>query len=97
MKDKKEYVIGHYHSNWDRQLVAESNDPWTTEAWGTTGGNATGNRLQDESGGLQLQNLDHPAMSLVSTPMNGSNYLSWSRAVHIALGAKMKLGFINGK
>ncbi|KAL0325488.1 UNVERIFIED_CONTAM: hypothetical protein Sradi_5118100 [Sesamum radiatum] len=36
-------------------------------------------------------------MVLVSTPLNGRNYMAWSRAMRIALGAKMKLGFITGK
>ncbi|KAK4391421.1 hypothetical protein Sango_1919900 [Sesamum angolense] len=36
-------------------------------------------------------------MGLVSVPLDGTNYLSWSRAVRMALGAKQKLGFINGK
>ncbi|KAL0325089.1 UNVERIFIED_CONTAM: Retrovirus-related Pol polyprotein from transposon RE1 [Sesamum radiatum] len=43
---------------------------------------------------LELQSSDHPGMVLVSTPLNGRNYMAWSRAMRIALGAKMKLGFI---
>ncbi|KAL0351159.1 UNVERIFIED_CONTAM: Retrovirus-related Pol polyprotein from transposon RE2 [Sesamum radiatum] len=46
---------------------------------------------------LELQSSDHPGMVLVSTPLNGRNYMAWSRAMRIALGAKMKLGFITGK
>lgn len=57
----------------------------------------TTGREQAESEGLKLQNSDHPGMSLVSTPLDGNNYLSWSRAIKIALGAKMKLNFINGR
>ncbi|KAG8654298.1 hypothetical protein MANES_05G119167v8 [Manihot esculenta] len=45
---------------------------------------------------LSLQASDHPGMSLVSAPLLGPNFRSWSRAVRIALGAKMKLGFIEG-
>lgn len=44
-----------------------------------------------------LQNYDHPSMVLVSAPLTGTNYLSWSRSMKIALRAKNKLGFINGK
>ncbi|KAL0320386.1 UNVERIFIED_CONTAM: hypothetical protein Sradi_5300100 [Sesamum radiatum] len=39
---------------------------------------------------------DHPGMSLVSAPLDGRNYLSWSRSIKLALGAKQKLGFIDG-
>ncbi|KAL0331756.1 UNVERIFIED_CONTAM: Retrovirus-related Pol polyprotein from transposon RE2 [Sesamum angustifolium] len=45
---------------------------------------------------LKLHGGDHPGMSLVSVPLDGSNYLSWSRSVKLALGAKQKLGFIDG-
>ncbi|KAL0414889.1 UNVERIFIED_CONTAM: hypothetical protein Sradi_1690600 [Sesamum radiatum] len=44
--------------------------------------------------GLQLLSSDHPGMVLVSSPLDGKNFLAWSRAVKRALGAKMKLGFI---
>ncbi|KAK9104685.1 hypothetical protein Scep_021529 [Stephania cephalantha] len=44
-----------------------------------------------------LQSSDHPGMVLVSNSLTGSNYLSWSRAMLIALGAKTKLGFIDGR
>ncbi|KAL0341715.1 UNVERIFIED_CONTAM: hypothetical protein Scaly_1834100 [Sesamum calycinum] len=46
---------------------------------------------------MKLQASDNPGMSLVSSLLNGKNYLPWSRSIRIALGAKMKLGFINGK
>ena len=45
---------------------------------------------------LSLQTSDHPGMSLVSAPLIGTNFRSWSRAIRIALGAKMKLGFVEG-
>ncbi|KAL0429123.1 UNVERIFIED_CONTAM: hypothetical protein Sradi_0538300 [Sesamum radiatum] len=45
---------------------------------------------------LKLHGGDHPGMSLVSVPLDGSNYLSWSQSVRLALGAKQKLGFIDG-
>ncbi|XP_021629688.1 uncharacterized protein LOC110627652 [Manihot esculenta] len=45
---------------------------------------------------LSLQSSDHPGMTLVSAPLVGSNFRSWNRAVRIALGAKMKLGFVEG-
>ncbi|KAF7800953.1 uncharacterized protein G2W53_044551 [Senna tora] len=43
-----------------------------------------------------LQNSDQPGMALVSSHLNGSNYLSWSLAVRTALEAKYKLGFVDG-
>ncbi|CAA0841139.1 Unknown protein, partial [Striga hermonthica] len=36
---------------------------------------------------------DNPGMVLVSFSLTGSNYLHWSRAIRLALGAKSKLGF----
>lgn len=45
---------------------------------------------------LFLSNSDHPGMQLVSNQFSGANYHSWSRSVKMALGAKMKLCFING-
>ncbi|KAL0456896.1 UNVERIFIED_CONTAM: hypothetical protein Slati_1028800 [Sesamum latifolium] len=46
---------------------------------------------------LKVQATDNPRSSLVSNLLDGMNFLSWSRSVKIALGAKMKLGFIKGK
>ncbi|GKB96479.1 pyridoxal 5'-phosphate synthase-like subunit PDX1.2, partial [Tanacetum coccineum] len=39
---------------------------------------------------------DCQGMVLTLTPFNGSNFMGWSRTVKMALGAKLKLGFING-
>ena len=44
-----------------------------------------------------LHNSDHPGMVLITAPLTGSNYLTWSRSMKIALIAKQKLGFVNGK
>ncbi|PWA67447.1 hypothetical protein CTI12_AA317690 [Artemisia annua] len=44
---------------------------------------------------LYLASSDHPAMVLTNTPFNGNNFLGWSRNVKMALGAKLKLGFID--
>lgn len=46
---------------------------------------------------LFLQNFDHPGMMLVSSLLTGFNYLTWSRSIKIALRAKMKIGFIDGR
>ncbi|KAL0355744.1 UNVERIFIED_CONTAM: hypothetical protein Sradi_4021300 [Sesamum radiatum] len=36
-------------------------------------------------------------MALISMPLTGSNYLGWSRAIKLALAAKIKLSFIGGR
>ncbi|KAL0313449.1 UNVERIFIED_CONTAM: hypothetical protein Sradi_5744200, partial [Sesamum radiatum] len=46
---------------------------------------------------LRVQASDNPGSVLVSNLLDGTNFLSWSNSIRIALGAKMKLGFINGK
>lgn len=43
-----------------------------------------------------LSNSDHPGAQLIATQFNGKNFLSWSYGVKMALGAKNKLGFIDG-
>ncbi|GJV28575.1 retrovirus-related pol polyprotein from transposon TNT 1-94 [Tanacetum coccineum] len=45
---------------------------------------------------LYIASSDHPGMVLTNTPFNGSNFHGWSRNVRMALGAKLKLGFIDG-
>ncbi|XP_057987591.1 uncharacterized protein LOC131171467 [Hevea brasiliensis] len=46
---------------------------------------------------LHLQNSDNPGLILVIAPLNGTNYLPWSRAMKIALCAKDKIGFVTGE
>ncbi|KAL0454517.1 UNVERIFIED_CONTAM: hypothetical protein Slati_0790900, partial [Sesamum latifolium] len=57
---------------------------------------ATSSKSQTDPETLHLQSSDHPTISLVSTQL-GDNYLSWSKALKIALGVKMKFGLINVK
>ncbi|GKC94116.1 pyridoxal 5'-phosphate synthase-like subunit PDX1.2, partial [Tanacetum coccineum] len=45
---------------------------------------------------FHLASSDHPGMMLTTTPFNGGNFLGWSRTIKMALGAKFKLGFIDG-
>nr|GEU33498.1 retrovirus-related Pol polyprotein from transposon TNT 1-94 [Tanacetum cinerariifolium] len=45
---------------------------------------------------LYIASSAHPGMVLTNTPFNGSNFHGWSRNVKMALGAKLKLGFIDG-
>ncbi|KAL2228354.1 UNVERIFIED_CONTAM: hypothetical protein Sindi_1815100 [Sesamum indicum] len=51
----------------------------------------------EESEMMKMQITENPGMCLVSSVLNGKNYLSWSRSIDVALGAKMKLSFISGK
>ncbi|KAL0310614.1 UNVERIFIED_CONTAM: hypothetical protein Sangu_2356100 [Sesamum angustifolium] len=62
----------------------------------TEGAYATPMRSSYSSEVLQLLSSDHPGLVLVSSPLDGKNFLAWSRAVRRALGAKSKLGFITG-
>ncbi|KAM1571228.1 hypothetical protein ACFX10_036145 [Malus domestica] len=54
------------------------------------------NAKADVSNPLFIHHSDHPAMMLVSKPLNGDNYSTWSRAMKISLSAKNKLGFVDG-
>ncbi|KAJ8756043.1 hypothetical protein K2173_024590 [Erythroxylum novogranatense] len=64
---------------------------------GVNGSRSSFGSIAGEENPMFLQNSDNPGMVLVTTPLNGNNYLSWSRAMRIALGAKLKLDFITGK
>ncbi|GJS07455.1 retrovirus-related pol polyprotein from transposon TNT 1-94 [Tanacetum coccineum] len=45
---------------------------------------------------LYIASFDHPRMVLTNTLFNGTNFHGWNRNVRMALGAKLKLGFIDG-
>ncbi|KAL0381200.1 UNVERIFIED_CONTAM: hypothetical protein Sangu_0184300 [Sesamum angustifolium] len=57
----------------------------------------TNQRPQHEYEVSKLEVFDNPGMMLVSVLLNGTSWLSWSRAVHRSLRAKSKLGFITGE
>ncbi|KAL0322464.1 UNVERIFIED_CONTAM: hypothetical protein Sangu_1865700 [Sesamum angustifolium] len=44
----------------------------------------------------RINALEYSRMIMISSPLNGNNWLSWSRSVRIALEARDKLGFIDG-
>ena len=46
---------------------------------------------------LLLNNSDNPGMALVSYHLNEKNYMLWVRGIKIALAAKDKLGYIDGR
>ncbi|KAL0406179.1 UNVERIFIED_CONTAM: Retrovirus-related Pol polyprotein from transposon RE2 [Sesamum latifolium] len=45
---------------------------------------------------LFIHPSEHSSLSLTSSPLDGTNFLAWKRAVHVSLGTKMKLGPIDG-
>ncbi|KAL2238071.1 UNVERIFIED_CONTAM: Retrovirus-related Pol polyprotein from transposon RE1 [Sesamum indicum] len=51
----------------------------------------------DEAELIRMQISENTGASLVSSVLNGKNYLSWSKAMRIALGAKMKMEYIDGE
>ncbi|KAL0362337.1 UNVERIFIED_CONTAM: hypothetical protein Scaly_1188900 [Sesamum calycinum] len=53
------------------------------------------NRTVGDSNG-KSHNLDYPPLPIISTPLNGNNWLAWSRAVRIALEGCDKLSFVDG-
>ncbi|KAL2519118.1 Retrotran gag 3 domain-containing protein [Abeliophyllum distichum] len=46
---------------------------------------------------MALQQSDHLGLILVYKPLDRNNYGQWSRAMRIALIAKNKIGFVDGK
>ena len=48
---------------------------------------------KDPNNPFHLSNSDHPGLNLVSHPLIGSNYNSWSRAITMALIAKKQIKF----
>lgn len=63
-----------------------------------SGSSQIGNSSQiNSSDPLYLHPSDHPGMILVTKPFDGSNFGSWKKDITIALPAKNKLGFVNGK
>ncbi|GAU39942.1 hypothetical protein TSUD_149520 [Trifolium subterraneum] len=50
----------------------------------------------DHSSSFYVHPGDGPSSVTFTPPLTGSNYHSWSRSMRRALGAKMKLGFVDG-
>ncbi|CAL2228112.1 unnamed protein product [Prunus armeniaca] len=51
----------------------------------------------DTNNRYYIHHGENPNQSLVIELLNGENYATWSRSVQMALSAKNKLGFSNGK
>nr|GEY32292.1 sulfotransferase 16 [Tanacetum cinerariifolium] len=54
------------------------------------------NIINNVNDSLYIASSDHPGMVLTNIHFNGSNFHGWSRNVKMDLGAKLKLGFIDG-
>ncbi|KAL2230673.1 uncharacterized protein LOC110013306 [Sesamum indicum] len=52
--------------------------------------------MEERNSDIKNQGNDNLVIALVSTPLDGNNYLSWARSIEIALGARQKLGYIDG-
>ncbi|KAL0445735.1 UNVERIFIED_CONTAM: hypothetical protein Slati_1701400 [Sesamum latifolium] len=44
----------------------------------------------------RIQLLENTGMIMISAPLNGNNWLTWSRSVRIALEGRDKLGYVDG-
>ncbi|KAL5714268.1 hypothetical protein ACHQM5_016252 [Ranunculus cassubicifolius] len=62
----------------------------------TSDANSAGSSSNHANDPYFIHHSDNPTAVLVSPPLDGDNYSSWSRAMTIALRAKGKLGFIDG-
>ncbi|KAK4393927.1 hypothetical protein Sango_1863500 [Sesamum angolense] len=51
---------------------------------------------ENESGNSRIQLSDHHGMVMISAPLNGNNWLSWSRSMRITLEGRDKLRYIDG-
>ncbi|KAL2237173.1 UNVERIFIED_CONTAM: hypothetical protein Sindi_0909000 [Sesamum indicum] len=51
---------------------------------------------QLEREALYIHPSENSSLVLSSSPLDGKNFLPWNRSVYVALGTKMKLGFIDG-
>ncbi|KAL0454598.1 UNVERIFIED_CONTAM: hypothetical protein Slati_0799000 [Sesamum latifolium] len=49
-----------------------------------------------DSAASRVPMVDHHGMVMISSPLSGRNWLSWSRSIRIALEGRDKLGFIDG-
>ena len=52
--------------------------------------------MEDSTNPYFLHNSDHPGIVLVSHHLTGANYITWSRAMVMALTTKNKISFIDG-
>ncbi|KAL0348034.1 UNVERIFIED_CONTAM: hypothetical protein Sangu_1031200 [Sesamum angustifolium] len=48
-------------------------------------------RLREDADFLQMHGIENAGMTIVTAPMDGANYLAWSRAIKLALRGRMKV------
>ncbi|XP_065865575.1 uncharacterized protein [Euphorbia lathyris] len=72
------------HSNFNEEPNRENQQP-DLHTVATMAGN---------SQTTQVTSIDNPSMILVTSVLNGNNYIAWKRAMMLALSAKRKLKFI---
>ncbi|XP_011091910.1 uncharacterized protein LOC105172236 [Sesamum indicum] len=51
--------------------------------------------MAEDTNALKVQPSDNPGLVLVTTLLDGTNFLSWSRSIKLGLRTKMKLSFIS--
>ena len=54
------------------------------------------NVMADLNSPFWLHPSENPSLMLMSSPLTGTNYHAWCRALTMALMSKIKLGFIDG-
>ena len=52
--------------------------------------------MATDSDPFLLTGADHSGLQLTNKPFDGDNFTGWSRSARMALGARLKLGFIDG-
>lgn len=63
----------------------------------TGSGNSQAKQIgSGDLGSFHLGNNDQLGISIIIAPFTGTNYLTWTTSIQIFLGAKDKLGFIDG-
>ena len=70
--------------------------PNSEESNASKSGKSTKSAIDEPSSPYILHHSDGLRLVLVSQPLTGDNYASWSRAMLIALSVKNKVGFIDG-
>ncbi|XP_011091925.1 uncharacterized protein LOC105172250 [Sesamum indicum] len=56
-------------------------------------GRTAAEQLEREA--LYIHPSENSSLALSTSPLDGTKFLTWSRVVYVALGTKMKLGFID--
>ncbi|KAL0302437.1 UNVERIFIED_CONTAM: hypothetical protein Scaly_3032800 [Sesamum calycinum] len=51
--------------------------------------------VQIEKDVLFIHPFEHSSLALTSSPLDGTNFFVWRRAVYVSFGTKMKLGFLD--